>query len=119
MRISDWSSDVCSSDLAAPIDRMIDAAQDRLDTIAARLSSASAHTDRATTGVLPEAIVANPATTPARFADMVAAAKDYLAAGDISQVVLSQCMSTPCDLPPFHPFPPPPPPHPTRKDTRR
>src|SRR3546814_16184690 len=49
-------------DAAAPIDRMIDAAQDRLDTIAARLSSASAHTDRATTGVLPEAIVANPAT---------------------------------------------------------
>src|SRR3546814_4928092 len=39
-------------DAAAPIDRMIDAAQDRLDTIAARLSSASAHTDRATTGVL-------------------------------------------------------------------
>src|SRR3546814_2430921 len=101
MRISDWSSDVCSSDLAAPIDRMIDAAQDRLDTIAARLSSASAHTDRATTGVLPEAIVANPATTPARFAEMVAAAKDYIAAGDIFQVVLSQRFSTPFDLPTF------------------
>src|SRR3546814_5644705 len=101
MRISDWSSDVCSSDLAAPIDRMIDAAQDRLDTIAARLSSASAHTNRATTGVLPEAIVANPATTPARFADMVAAANDYIAAGDLFQVVLSQRFSTPFDLPPF------------------
>src|SRR3546814_6087109 len=72
-------------DAAAPIDRMIDAAQDRLDTIAARLSSASAHTDRATTGVLPEAIVANPATTPARFAEMVAAAKDYNAAGEIGR----------------------------------
>src|SRR3546814_14509051 len=63
-------------DAAAPIDRMIDAAQDRLDTIAARLSSASAHTDRATTGVLPEAIVANPATTPARFAEMVARSEE-------------------------------------------
>src|SRR3546814_15248244 len=80
---------------------MIDAAQDRLDTIAARRSSASAHTDRATTGVLPEAIVANPATTPARFAEMVAAAKDYIAARDIFQVVLSQRFSTPFDLPPF------------------
>src|SRR3546814_7181196 len=88
-------------DAAAPIDRMIDAAQDRLDTIAARLSSASAHTDRATTGVLPEAIVANPATTPARFAEMVEAAKDYIAAGDIFQVVLSQRFSHPFHLPPF------------------
>src|SRR3546814_6794370 len=33
-------------DAAAPIDRMIDTAQDRLDTIAARLSSASAHAGR-------------------------------------------------------------------------
>src|SRR3546814_975082 len=68
-------------------------------SIAARLSSASAHTDRATTGVLPEAIVANPATTPARFAEMVAAAKDYIAAGDIFQRseerrVGKECVST-------------------------
>jgi anthranilate synthase component 1 len=32
---------------------------------------------------------------------MVAAAKDYIAAGDIFQVVLSQRFSTPFDLPPF------------------
>ena len=88
-------------DAHGAIDRMIDTAQDRLDTIAARLSSASAHADRATTAALPEAIAANPATTPARFAEMVAAAKDYIAAGDIFQVVLSQRFSTPFDLPPF------------------
>ena len=83
------------------IDRMIEAAQDRLDDVAARLSSASAHADRATTDALPTDIAANPATTPAQFAKMVAAAKEYIAAGDIFQVVLSQRFSTPFDLPPF------------------
>ncbi len=83
------------------IDRMIEAAQDRLDDVAARLSSASAHADRATTDALPADIAANPATSPADFAKMVAAAKEYIAAGDIFQVVLSQRFSTPFDLPPF------------------
>nr|WP_221235138.1 anthranilate synthase component I [Sphingopyxis panaciterrulae] len=83
------------------IDRMIDAAQDRLDSIAARLETVSAHTDRATTEAQPDAIVRNAATTPERFADMVRTAKDYIAAGDIFQVVLSQRFSTPFDLPPF------------------
>ncbi|HEV7313522.1 anthranilate synthase component I [Sphingopyxis sp.] len=88
-------------DAKAPIDRMIDAAQERLDDIAARLSSVSAHSDRALTDALPGDIVANAATSPADFAAMVAAAKDYIAAGDIFQVVLSQRFSTPFDLPPF------------------
>ena len=83
------------------IDRMIEAAQDRLDTIAARLSSVSAHADRATTEALPADIGPNAATTPENFAKMVATAKDYIAAGDIFQVVLSQRFSTPFDLPPF------------------
>lgn len=89
------------SDAHAPIDRMIDAAQERLDDIAARLSSVSAHSDRALTDALPTDIIANAATSPAKFAAMVAAAKDYIAAGDIFQVVLSQRFSTPFDLPPF------------------
>ncbi|MDO9368612.1 MAG: chorismate-binding protein [Sphingopyxis sp.] len=83
------------------IDRMIDAAQDRLDTIAAHLSRASAHADRAATDALPADIGPIAATTPENFASMVAAAKDYIAAGDIFQVVLSQRFSTPFDLPPF------------------
>jgi len=83
------------------IDRMIDAAGDRLDTIAARLSTVSAHGERAITGALPADIAATPATTPERYAEMVAAAKDYIAAGDVFQVVLSQRFSTPFDLPPF------------------
>ncbi len=85
----------------APIDRMIEAAQDRLETIASRLSSVSAHSDRAVTDAQPGDIGPNAATSPAQFAAMVAAAKDYIAAGDIFQVVLSQRFSTPFDLPPF------------------
>ncbi|MCW0200171.1 anthranilate synthase component I [Sphingopyxis sp.] len=88
-------------DAGAPIDRMIDAAADRLDAIAARLATASAHGQRAVTETLPADIAAIPATTPERFAEMVATAKDYIAAGDIFQVVLSQRFSTPFDLPPF------------------
>ena len=88
-------------DANGAIDRMIDAAQERLESIAARLSSASAHTDRASTAAQPESIAATPATPPERFAAMVATAKDYIAAGDIFQVVLSQRFSTPFDLPPF------------------
>ncbi len=88
-------------DAGAPINRMIDAAADRLDAIAARLATASAHGERAVTETLPADIAAIPATTPERFAEMVAAAKDYIAAGDIFQVVLSQRFSTPFDLPPF------------------
>lgn len=88
-------------DAGGAIDRMIDAAQDRLDSIAARLATQSAHTDRAATDARPDAIVRSAATSPERFADMVRTAKDYIAAGDIFQVVLSQRFSTPFDLPPF------------------
>ncbi len=40
-------------------------------------------------------------TTPAEFEGMVIKAKEYIAAGDIFQVVLSQRFSSPFDLPPF------------------
>ena len=40
-------------------------------------------------------------TTPAEYMDMVAQAKEYIAAGDIFQVVLSQRFSAPFTLPPF------------------
>ena len=72
-----------------------------LPAIAARLSRASAHGAKAETALIPDMVAAQPATTPQRFAEMVAAAKEYIAAGDIFQVVLSQRFSTPFDLPPF------------------
>jgi anthranilate synthase component 1 len=40
-------------------------------------------------------------TRPERYLDMVRQAKDYIAAGDIFQVVLSQRFEAPFDLPPF------------------
>ncbi len=40
-------------------------------------------------------------TTPAEYLRMVRAAKDYIAAGDIFQVVLSQRFEAPFELPPF------------------
>src|SRR5215510_9866902 len=40
-------------------------------------------------------------TTPAEYATMVRKAKDYIAAGDIFQVVLAQRFSAPFALPPF------------------
>ncbi len=40
-------------------------------------------------------------TTPAEYQAMVARAKDYIRAGDVFQVVLSQRFSTPFTLPPF------------------
>ena len=73
-------------------------AEERLDAVAARLASTP----------LPAPVraeVAEPAYTPAlaprRYGAMVAAAKEYIAAGDIFQVVLAQRFSAPFALPPF------------------
>ena len=74
------------------------AAEERLDATAARLAAAR----------LPAPVRANlpvpdyaPAVPPERYAAMVAAAKDYILAGDIFQVVLAQRFSAPFPLPPF------------------
>ncbi len=53
----------------------------------------------ADTGPLDVASTSN--TTPAEYAAMVNKAKDYIAAGDIFQVVLSQRFEAPYALPPF------------------
>jgi anthranilate synthase component 1 len=52
----------------------------------------------------PETLAIPPSrsnTTEAEFRDMVARAKEYILAGDIFQVVLSQRFETPFSLPPF------------------
>jgi anthranilate synthase component 1 len=75
------------------------AADERLETAAAALG-----------GPVPADPVADPPPGPvelrpaiaeADYAAMVARAKDYIAAGDIFQVVLAQRFSTPFPLPPF------------------
>ncbi len=74
------------------------AAQERLDATAARLA----------TTPLPAPVRADPvdldytpAVAPERYAAMVTTAQDYIAAGDIFQVVLAQRFSAPFPLPPF------------------
>jgi anthranilate synthase component I len=90
-------------DATAPIDRMVEAAGARLDDIAAQLSNqvARATQDENRPVMDPDAIVATPQTSAEDYAAMVATAKDYIAAGDIFQVVLSQRFVTPFTQSPF------------------
>ncbi len=73
------------------------AANDRIDDAIARLSRALP-----TSPAVPdlESIAVTSNTTPAEYAGMVASAKDYITAGDIFQVVLSQRFSADFTLPP-------------------
>jgi len=73
-------------------------AEARLDAVAASLAATP----------LPPPVRADlpdpayvPAVTPGRYAAMVARAQEYIAAGDIFQVVLAQRFSTPFTLPAF------------------
>ncbi|MBK7163476.1 MAG: chorismate-binding protein [Sphingomonadales bacterium] len=91
--------------IAAPIwpeggdpDRLIEAAYDRIDATAAKLAMpvavGRAHAELAP---MPEP---TPALVPGQYEKMVLKAKDYIAAGDIFQVVLAQRFSLPFTLPP-------------------
>jgi anthranilate synthase component 1 len=79
-------------------DRAIALAEERIDATAARLVSAAIPQHRETG--LPD-----PALTPVlpegAYRDMVLRAKDYIAAGDIFQVVLAQRFTAPFTLPPI------------------
>jgi anthranilate synthase component 1 len=77
--------------LGRATERLLDVV-DELDTLL--LKSADGHA-----GPVVSATRSN--TTPAEFAAMVLRAKEYIAAGDIFQVVLSQRFEAPFALPPF------------------
>ena len=77
---------------------IVDAAQERLDAVAARLAAAPLPPPVRTESPPP---VYAPAMTPAQYAGMVARAQRYIVAGDIFQVVLAQRFSTPFALPAF------------------
>jgi len=66
-----------------------------VDTLDATLDKSAQYTEVS----LDRPVVSN--TPPERYLDMVARAKDYIAAGDIFQVVLSQRFQAPFALPPF------------------
>jgi len=90
--------------LVAPVwpggdpDALIEAASERIDAVAARLAST---TLPAPVRADPTEITLEPVLPPGRYRAMVAAAKDYIAAGDIFQVVLAQRFTAPFTLPPF------------------
>ncbi|MDB5595510.1 MAG: trpE, partial [Hyphomicrobiales bacterium] len=77
-----------------------EAAQARLDSVVAVLESPLDHVAPvADPHLLAQPPVSN--TSDARFLEIVARAKDYIRAGDIFQVVLSQRFTAPFELPAF------------------
>ncbi len=74
-------------------------AVDRLGEVVDRLDTMLMKTADGHDGPLTVPTQSN--TTPAEFGAMVARAKEYIAAGDIFQVVLAQRFEAPFNLPPF------------------
>jgi anthranilate synthase component I len=75
-------------------------AQERIDAAVLALEQPLRQDASIDLAAIPEPVVTSN-TTPVRFAEMVAAAKEYILAGDIFQVVLSQRFDAPFSLPPF------------------
>ena len=76
----------------------LDAAGERIDEALRKLAQTAAP---AAPAELPAEPMLTSTMTPADYARMVAKAKDYIAAGDIFQVVLAQRFTCPFPLPPF------------------
>ncbi|WP_294395328.1 anthranilate synthase component I [uncultured Sphingomonas sp.] len=74
-------------------------AVERIETVQARLTAAVPVAPAHAGDLAPPA--PTPQLDPAHYGAMVARAKDYIAAGDIFQVVLAQRFSAPFPLPPF------------------
>ena len=72
---------------------------ERIEATAARLATAQLPAPVRAPAALEIALT--PTLAPGRYAEMVAAAKDYIVAGDIFQVVLAQRFTAPFTLPPF------------------
>ena len=78
--------------------RAVELAGERIDAALARLSAATPAPHRET--ALPD-MALKPVMAGADYEAMVLKAKDYIAAGDIFQVVLAQRFTCPFPLPPF------------------
>jgi anthranilate synthase component I len=76
----------------------LEAAQERIDEALRRLTRPVPAATAAT--AMPEPALA-PTLAPGRYREMVLKAQDYIAAGDIFQVVLAQRFTTPFTLPPL------------------
>ncbi|MEN3930812.1 anthranilate synthase component I [Microvirga sp. W0021] len=80
-------------------EKAYDLAIERLQQVEIALEQSISITDRADQDISVSDPVSN--TTPEEYADMVARAKEYVRAGDVFQVVLSQRFETDFPLPPF------------------
>jgi anthranilate synthase component 1 len=80
-------------------ERAVARAVERIEATAAKLAGAVPASAR----IAEELALPSPAPqlAPGRYAEMVAQAKEYIAAGDIFQVVLAQRFTCPFPLPPF------------------
>lgn len=76
----------------------LDAAEERIDEVLRRLGAPVPISARDAGLPVPELA---PVLEPARYRDMVLRAKEYIAAGDIFQVVLAQRFTCPFPLPPM------------------
>lgn len=88
-------------DTAVDPEGLIAAAAERIETAAARLAGSVPVAARVPALPDPASIIPVPRTDPDRYAAMVAAAKGYIVAGDVFQVVLSQRFTASFPLPPL------------------
>src|SRR5690606_1609186 len=79
-------------------DAAIERAGERIDETLRRLAAPAPAAERAND--LPD-MEFEPAMEPEKYRSMVRKAKEYIAAGDIFQVVLAQRFTVPFALPPF------------------
>ena len=77
----------------------LDAAQERIDEALRRLAQPAPAEPQAPADLPPPALT--PTMAPGRYGEMVEAAKGYIEAGDIFQVVLAQRFTAPFTLPAF------------------
>jgi anthranilate synthase component I len=80
-------------------ERGVELAVERIEAASARLAAPLDRMQREAC-TLPD-IMPEPVLPASRYSEMVARAKDYIAAGDIFQVVLAQRFTLPFTLPPF------------------
>jgi anthranilate synthase component 1 len=79
-------------------ERAVERASERIEADLARLAGAAPAATRAADLPVP---ALQPVLAPGQYEQMVLKAKDYIAAGDIFQVVLAQRFTTPFTLPPL------------------
>ncbi len=77
-------------------------AHERLDEAERLLNARQTGTAHFDTKSGPQPLELEPVLPAGRYIEMVAAAKNYIAAGDIFQVVLAQRFTAPFNLPPVH-----------------